>query len=371
VIGLAAVLLAICGSAVFLFTEYLKSQPAQGESSAYVAQENGVLLTEDRRILQFQVLQASVSTEPLASFEPDDPEFAQVVADYVEEQKKISTDFQGTPEEVQKVHDDLYKQSQQAYRSIDPGNSKRFLFTGLGRARDGDTPLVIRYRIDSGSNMPDQIYQLTFLIGGQPVMRPCGLGQVHIIDSVSPGVIDKDGNLELVVINGNAYSREDNPQTISFPPGGLQVSYSVGGYQWNFLRVMVVLWVKLAFLSMLAIWASTFLSFPVACLVAFGAFLCAEGAGFLGEAAKYYASGDNTGISKGFDVVIQNIGLLVAWLFQTYGGLHPTANLVEGKLVSWSGVGGATILLGLWSLALYGLAVQTFRKRELAMYSGN
>jgi hypothetical protein len=34
-ISLAANLLAICGSAVFLFTEYLKTQPAHGELAAY------------------------------------------------------------------------------------------------------------------------------------------------------------------------------------------------------------------------------------------------------------------------------------------------------------------------------------------------
>lgn len=370
VVTLAAVLLMICGSAVFLFTEYLKSQPAQGESSPYEAAD-GSVLTEDRRILQFQVLQASVSAEPLPSFLPDNVEFAKAVDEFVKNQMKISADFKGTEAEVQKVHDDLYKQSQQAYRSVEPDNNKRFLFTGLQKAREGDIPLVLRYRVDSGSNMPDQIYRLTFLIGGQPVIRPCGLGQMHIIDSISPGVIDKDGNLDIVVINGDAYAQVPNPQTISFPPGGLQVSYSVGSYQWNFLRVIVVLWVKLAFLSMLAIWASTFLSFPVACLVAFGGFLCAESAGFLGEAAQYYASGDNTGISKGFDVVIQDIALFVSWIFKTYANLRPTAKLVEGQLVSWMGVGGATILLGLWTLGLFGLAVQTFRKRELAMYSGN
>jgi hypothetical protein len=370
VVSLAAILLAVCGSAVFLFTEYLKTQPAQGESAPYEAAD-GTILTEDRRILQFQVLQASVTTEPVPSFEPDDPEFMKVVDEYVRNQMKISPDFQGTLPEVEKVHEDLYKQSQQIYRSIDPGNSQVFRFQGLQKARDGDIPLVLRYRIDSGSNMPDQIYRLTFIIGGQPIIRPCGLGQLHLIDSISPSVIDAEGNLDIQVINGDAYSREPNPLTISFAPGGLKVSYSVGGYQFNFFRVVCILWIKLAFLAMLAVWASTFLSFPVACLVAFGCFLSAEGSVYLGEAARYYASGANTGLSKAFDVVIQDIALLISWIFSTYGELRPTAKLVEGQLLSWGSVAGATLLLGLWCLALYGAAVQTFRKRELAMYSGN
>ena len=82
-------------------------------------------------------------------------------------------------------------------------------------------------------------------------------------------------------------------------------------------------------------------------------------------------TGGNKGIGKGFDLMIQNIALFVAWVFKNYASLRPTTRLVEGRLVSWSGVAGATLLLGLWTLALYGLAVQTFRKRELAMYSGN
>ena len=44
VVGLNAVLLTVCASAVFLFTEYLRQQPARGEQSAFVTSTGALTL---------------------------------------------------------------------------------------------------------------------------------------------------------------------------------------------------------------------------------------------------------------------------------------------------------------------------------------
>jgi hypothetical protein len=60
----------------------------------------------------------------------------------------------------------------------------------------------------------------------------------------------------------------------------------------------------------------------------------------------------------------------VGWLFRFYAELKPTKSLIDGKLVPWQLVAAATLFLGLWSLVLYAFGVLSFRRRELAIYSG-
>ena len=161
-----------------------------------------------------------------------------------------------------------------------------------------------------------------------------------------------------------------NEEMISFPPEGLELSYSVGSYRVNFFRCMAVLWVKLAFLSMLAICASTFLSFPVACLIAFSVFIGAEGTGFLKEALQYYSAADDKGNVNIVKVVVRAIGLTVAWMFGSYHDLKPTMRLVDGRLLTWSSMAWGCGVLLAWTAGMYALAVGIFRRRELATYSG-
>jgi hypothetical protein len=68
--------------------------------------------------------------------------------------------------------------------------------------------------------------------------------------------------------------------------------------------------------------------------------------------------------------VINCVANAVAWLFRTYSNLRPTARLVDGQLVSWTGVAGAAGALAAWTAALFGAGVAIFRNRELATYSG-
>src|SRR5262249_24385859 len=144
-------------------------------------------------------------------------------------------------------------------------------------------------------NAPDTVYKLTFNINGvfhDPV--EITLGNVHTLQLL-PAVVDDKGDVELAIYNGAVVRGPDgspvivpNPGAVSIPPDGLEINYSAGTYQMNFFRVAAVMWVKLAFLAMLAITAATFLSFPVACLVAFAIFLIAEGTGFLTISLEYF-----------------------------------------------------------------------------------
>ncbi len=393
VCALNAVLLAVCASGIFLFVEYLRGQPALGERAAFVSLAKGEGdLTEDRWILETQVLSARVTVENDPPFTKSSPEFVAGAEQFIQTRQETDPGFGTAPGERAKIIDDLFKNAITQYRSIEPSERERYVFRGLGKARDRGELLLFRYRIDAGSNRPDEFYDVSYLFSdGSQMVKRMGLGFFHsstvyptaiyrVTDEDRARVRDDpemlreleklDGALMLDVINANIETRVANADTITFPPGGLEFSYRVGSYRLNFVRAMLVLWAKLAFLAIVAIWAATFLSFPVACVVAFGVLLAAEGSGYLRTSIETFATSDREGNVEVFNLVASVVTRVVAGAFSLYGDLRPTKRLVQGELIPVRSVltGGAFIAIA--SGALYLVTVLTMRRRELAIYSG-
>ncbi|MDX2118220.1 MAG: hypothetical protein SFY96_08580 [Planctomycetota bacterium] len=370
-IGVMAVnfaLLSVSGTGVYIFTEYLSGQRAMGEIEG--VRNDQQVMSEDRIILHTQVLVARRTIEASPP-KLDQKIFEQNVTARIEAEKS-NPNFVLTEEVRAKLREELLKATIREYRSVPPAQAQVFRFEGLQAAREAGLPLTLRYKIDAGSNRPDLPYRVSLLFpnDGSRAVRETALGQTHSLPVLS-SAIDADGNMDVEFANGDVQRGLANPETMNFPPGGLEVSYVVSGYGTNFLRVMIVLWVKLGFLAMLGIAGATFLSFPVASLVAFTTFLSAEGAKFLADSLEQF---DSTTASGGFHIIktpIAWIGNAVAGLFSVYSELRPTQRLVDGLLMDWSSVSTGSAVLLLWTALLFVAAVLIFRRRELAIYSGN
>ncbi|MFZ4574471.1 MAG: ABC transporter permease [Phycisphaerales bacterium] len=377
VTGLAAVLMLTCGAAIFMFTEYLRDQRALGERSAYVAAEGGGL-TDDRKVLEMQVLTARL-TVPVSEPEVDEEQFKKNLDQRVQQEIEYHRQLDDSTSELrfqqehdirQKLATELRKSIGVVYRSIAPGGERIYRFEGLADAKRQNRPIILRFKINAGANMPDQLYHLTLQFpNNMPFVQTIGLSQFHTVELL-PTVVDENGLLELRVQNGDVFRGRSNPETMTFANDGLEVTYSVGGYRMNYIRVMLVLWVKLGFLAMLAICAATGLSFPVASLVAFTSFLAAEGASFLHEALQVYQTEDDKGKMMLIPTVISKVAELVSTLFGIYADLKPVPRLVGGLWLSWQDVFGGTAVLALMTVILYVGAVLVFKRRELATYSG-
>lgn len=389
--ALAAVLLAVCASGIFLFVEYMRSQPALGEREAYVSYAGEGDLTEDRWILETQVLSARVTVQNDAPFTRTSPEFLQGAEDFIASRQALDDRFAATPAERAKIIDELYKNAITEYRSIEPGRSEVYIFRGMREARERDALITFRHRINAGTNRPDEFYMVTFdFTNGLQLVQRMGPGYYHS-ESLWPSVVqlvteselaevkdperrrelaDLDGTVAVRVSNGDVRTGMVNSETITFPPDGLELSYAVGSYRSNFLRAMLVLWGKLAFLAIVAIWASTFLSFPVACMVAFGVFLAAEGSVYLRTSLESFATSDTQGNVKIFSLVAASVTNVVAGAFSLYGDLRPTTRLVRGELIPLADVALGGVFLLVASGILYFAAGVTMRRRELATYSG-
>ncbi|MBX3385798.1 MAG: hypothetical protein KF768_04440 [Phycisphaeraceae bacterium] len=370
VAGVAAVLLGVSASGMFLFTEYLREQPANDEIRAFVPRNRSVAVTEDREILQTQVLTARRSVRPdipTLSREDEDKE----VAFRFEQALNADRNFKPTAAEEEAYRDQIRKEFRAQFISIGPGQGREFVFRGLGVAREQGRIATLRYRIDVGANDPRTFFRITFFFRGDqdPVVQEVPLGQTMTL-RVRPTAIDGSGNLEMFVFNGDYFAQTANPQSMSFPPDGLEVFYAAGSYRSNFARVMIVHWLKLAFLAMVGVTAATFLSFPVASMVAFGMFLMAESSGFLFRALETYTPETVTGGTDYFIAAVRLIAVPIAYAWGFYSTLTPTADLVDGRLLSWFSVARAAVLLGVLTGGLYVVGGMIFKRRELAMYSG-
>lgn len=376
-VGVAAVLLTVSSTGVFLFTEYLRDQKALGEVRPYVAKDDRSI-AEDRLILESQVLTARSRVAPLMpALEPG--ALNEEIEAKVRALKQTRADFTDTPEERQRIGGEINIQRRDAFLLIEPGNRETFVFTGLGPAKQLGLPVTLNYSVNSGGNDPRYTSRVTFLMENvNPVVQEVPFSQALALP-ISPSSIRASGELLIQVVNGDVNRFELNgPQSdwagkdsIAFPPDGIQVFFPVGTYHANFLRVVLVLWTRLAFLAMAGIWAATFLSFPVASLVAFGVFLVAQSAGFMGYALEYFYPDTRQGFNiEYWKYIVRAVAVPVVWCFHFYADLKPTDDLVDGKMLSWTTVARAYAVTGLIIGVIYTIAVQIFKRRELATYSG-
>ncbi|CAG0970420.1 hypothetical protein PHYC_01214 [Phycisphaerales bacterium] len=369
---LAGVLLAVTGAGVFMFVEYLRSQPANGEGEAYVTQ--GGSISEDRLLLERHVLVARVSRD-IDPMQVDEEQLIKnIEVKAAQEIERVQGAVGEAPirkdELVAKIKADVRKMVQQQFRSIPPGAGQGYQFSGLGAARESRAPVFLRFKVNAGSNDPTALYRITIRLGNsEHEVKQIILGQFTVINLL-PEVVDENGTVTLDIINGDLDTGALNPESISFPPDGLELSYSDGTFRANFMRVLCVMWVKLAFLAMLGVCMGTFLSFPVACMVSVAVFLAAEGAAFVQSSLENYWTEDKEGKTLYLNIVVSAIAESVSWFFKAYSDLRPTTKLAEGLRLSWTEVAGGAAMALLFTLILFLAGTISLKRRELAIYSG-
>lgn len=366
------VLLSVSSAGVFLFMEHLRRQKAQGEVAPFVVDARDPRnISPDRMELEYRVLAARRTERPAIP-----PELAEMVQREVEVRVKEQLDEREKrpdypPPDMVRIRRDAERLVLLGWLSLAPGDGREYRFEGLSQARDTGKPLTFRYKIQSGANNPTVTYRLSFQFeGGDAFVREVTLNQPLTLP-LPASLIRDDGTLAMRVWNGDFRRGINNPESLSFPPDGLELSFSEGGFRSNFLRVMIVLWLKIAFLAMLGVTSATFLSFPVASLVSFATFFAAEGSAFLSTALDYFQVTDNEQNVLWYRVVVYNVATVIADVLKIYGTVDPVNRIVEGLMLDWTETAGAGAVMLILSAAFGVVAVIIFRKRELAIYSGN
>ncbi len=169
----------------------------------------------------------------------------------------------------------------------------------------------------------------------------------------------------LYVMLGNRDVRD----TIVFEGAdSLELLYGIGTFHWNLVRALTIIWCRLAFLAVMGLLASTFLSFPVACMSCFLVLAVASSAGWLSEAIKWVgpdsARGDPLWV---LGPVLRPLAQGFVWLVPDFSKFDAVANVVGGRLVPLMWVlQSLAVLILLKGLVLGVVGCVVLTKRELA-----
>lgn len=403
VMTLNTILLGVIAGGVFIFTQYLRYQPADGEQ-AYMLTETGIdttaypmYMTDDRKLLEESVLVARRAAQP------EEPEIDIAAIEQVVNEAARDFAVREGATMSQSYYDRMLKDSIEATRALSRtiplGTFQQFTFKGidLGALAPGEL-LTLRIKVNAGSNDPSAVYKVNFMFS-EAETNP-ETGELQPVRPV-PWPIDTNGFKDLALKDaqtitfppviydpntGEPLARlvgEDgvcliaignfagNKQEISIPPDGLEILYATGGFEQNFFRVAAIILVKLSLIAAVALAASTFLSFPVACLVALGTLFAAESAGFLLQALDYYRIENLRGEVEYHRYIVRGVSIPVAYMFEAYAELRPIERIADGRLLSWSLFLRSLAIIGTAAAVILSLGIFAFRRRELAIYSGS
>ena len=172
--------------------------------------------------------------------------------------------------------------------------------------------------------------------------------------------VDQAGRLQASMIN---YS----PASVTVLSRDVSVLNEVGGFEANFVKTVVLMLTGLAFLAAMGIFAGSWLSFPVACLLCLTMLSLAIGFRFLTEAIGYGL--DLPGYTE--HVWVYQLGYLLLavmkLLLPDLGSLLATTFVVDGLELTWGHFAEvAALMVAVRGAILLGLACWVFHRRELA-----
>jgi hypothetical protein len=386
IMSINAVLLIISGVSIFIYIQFLKGLPTAP----------GIEGQLDRLSVNDEVLTARIAVRPTYDrLTPD--QMRQRVDDRINNDPELRVLDEVPPA----LRRDLARQINDEYllrqRLIPPAqpdqgqvqnNSRTYRFEGLGAARHVQSAITLRYKFHILRSDEHEQYPVVFVFNDDPnqyVAKSYVPAITHTLP-IAPDMIREDGTMNVTIVNTYVPLEGEYRMAqgaINFDEEKFELLHKVGEFPGNFVRAMLINWVKLAFLAMIGIAASTFLSFPVACLLSFTIFLGGALAPFVAYSLEEFypptaeqMDWSNIGMVLFWFIktVIRNVAIATVWLVGGFGDFRPTQALVEGKFIPWTGWGGVLGAMFKLGLLWCGLALAfgwlLFRKRELATYSG-
>jgi hypothetical protein len=378
IVSLNAALLCVAGLSIFIYIQYLRAQPVA----------SGMQGELDRLAVEEEVLTARISAEPV--YQELNSEQLNARVDAIVEADPDLRDMEQIQVPLRrKIRKEVQEQYLASQRSIPPAHQGNYFqqtysFTGLQEAKEVGAPIAFQYRFYILDSNEHDVYEAGLVFNEDPATRqPVKfVPTMTHVTLIPPSFVDDEGNLSISIYNlYQPPQGKEGQGSISFDADGVKILYRVGEFEPNFLRAMLVLWIKLAFLAAIGISTATFLSFPVATLVTFTIFMSGIMAPWLAESLQLYMPpvtnevdfGDiGMVIQWGFENVIRGIATFLVFMLKGFGEHQPTSQLVQGMLISWASVLRGVLTIGvLWSGVAICIGTIVLRKRQLAIYSGN
>jgi hypothetical protein len=280
--------------------------------------------------------------------------------------KLIKVDPSARDIPVAEAKAELRKQKELARRAVAPGGQLIWNFENVQPAGPNDV-VFLRYRLEASVEGPVDAAVGRWYLGRyakdesgarimstiMPIERSDAFRTIHEIP-LSASVVGEDGGLSIVYLSSPL-----NATTIIFPPEkGPEMLYRSGTFDGNYLRGVIVIYARLAFLAMLGVSLATWLSFPVAILTSMVILFAASMSGFI-----YESMSDTPGVMGMLNSGMQAVLLLLP-RFDQYS---PSEYMVEARMLPWSTVLWVVgVLVFLKGLVIWLIGVYLFMKREIA-----
>jgi ABC-type transport system involved in multi-copper enzyme maturation permease subunit len=271
---------------------------------------------------------------------------------------------------------EFVREFQEAWLRIPPQQERLYVFENLLPPRSLDTAFQVRFKARASPLPADEIVPLLWVfvdpdtlvpLMPQPHMTSGRSSEVHQFLVRATGVV-RDGRAALVV--GNPLMPPRRNAAVFEGIDSLQLLYQHESFQMNYLKALLLILLRLAFLSALGLLMSTFVSFPVACLVVCSVFVLSLSSAWLLEVigANLELRTDEIDpywkLGPYVRVVLTPLLRIVLPDFSRYDGVDP---LIDGLYIPYTLVAWAaahTLVLGTALLVIPGWLI--FRRREVA-----
>jgi len=275
----------------------------------------------------------------------------------------------------------LTKKYEARWRVVGPSEKRVFEFENVLCDRSTGKEVQIRYKTEVTRYPPDEVFRGLWMAGdaakGTPVYRiPVRhvVGRFHGV-RIPADAVAEDNTLTVFFSNENPF--KDEPQynnVIEFRKSNdLELLFVVGSFEWNLVRLLVLMLCKLMFLAAVALLLTTVFSFPVACLASFTIYVLAGTRSFILESFDF-ASADQAGMFTSprefFIQLVMHLYHTVHWVIPDFGRYDAIESFVNGR-----NVGLVWVLQGVFWLVLVktalvlGSAMLLFHRREVAEVS--
>ncbi len=267
------------------------------------------------------------------------------------------------------------------WRIVRPLGTRVFEFRNVLCRRSPDERVQIRYKTDILQYAPDEVFRARWEAGdpskGTPLYQiPVRhvVGRFHTVP-VPADAVAEDHSLVVRIYNENPFEGERQYQNfIEFRKANeVQALFVVGSFEWNLVRLSILILCKLMFLAAVAILMTTVFSYPVACLGSFTVYVLAGTRSFIMEALDF-SSGNVadmfTSVTEFFVQSITYVYSIIHWFIPDFGHYDAVESLVNGQNVSLVWVLQAVFwLVAVKTGMVLGLAILLFHRREVAEIS--
>jgi hypothetical protein len=350
IVTLNAAMLLLTGLTVWGFTTYLKTRPTS--------------VPGDIEALTSEVLSArhSVISEK--------PDFSILVDERIRKLREEGRLENSDPN----TEADLRRQIQEDLRltwwSLGPKQGREFVFKNLLVDREQGW-VHIRMKPDTPTAVDGLKWTIWYQAGDSTdpnTMSPERtmndvISERFITIPISTQAVNADGTLYFRLVN------LDPKNSMMFQgDDSFRLLYDLGTFHWNLFRALSVIWCRLAFLAIVGLTASAFLTFPVGCMACFLVLMVASSSGFLTEAIEWSRpaplAADPFWLGRTF---IRSTAHGFLWLVPDFSKFDPIENVVDGRVVPLMWVIHSFVILVLLKGLILGIIGGTiFTRREVA-----